>query len=450
MSTVDQAIDFLLSSAQKKKTPVEILANERKTTRVSVSQRKIEQFSFSETRQVGVRVIQGLNEGLAYSEALEPESLESMLDEAIANSQVIKKGFASTLRGAETLPSMDFIYNPRLDNITPEQKITEASKMEAAALDHDQRITNVAYAVYGDVWIRNTIATSSGLRSSFQANSCSAGIMCLAKDGDGNVNAGEITVSRDFDKLGASETAKLAARRTLERLGARRPTTGKYTVVFENRIAEDLVGMIAAYFSAKSIDENTSPLKGKLGQKIFSDALSIIDDPFHKTGTQSRPFDDEGYSGKPLALIENGKVASFLTNSVLAAKMNLPHTAHAARSPSSDLDISPSNLIVKPGTKSAADLLNADRCTILITNVLGTAGFRRASGDFSLPVEGFLYENGKPVHALKDFLISGNILQLFNAVEAVGNDVLMPLGAVICPSLLVRGLNVAGATGGPT
>lgn len=446
MSTVDTAIDHLLNAAANKKIAVEVLANERRTTKVSIRSKTIEQFAFSDTRQVGVRVINGANEGIAYSENLEPASLDSMFDEAVSNSKVIKKDFEATLRESGTLPKMDFIYNPALETVTPEQKILEATEMESAAYDFDTRITNVAWAIYQDSWIRNTIANSNGLRSSFQANSCTAGVMCLAQDTDGNVSERDFTLTRNFSTLGAKDVARIAAKKTLDRLGARRPMTGKYTIVLENRIAEDLLAMLSDYFSAKAIDEGTSPLKGKLGQKVFSSKLTMIDDPTFKLGAYSRPFDDEGYTGKAIPVIDKGVVANFFTNSVLAAKMKLPHTAHAARSPSTDLGVHASNLIVTPGSATPEQLLNSDTRVILISNVLGTAGFRAASGDFSIPVEGFLYENGKPLHALKDFLISGNILQLFNGVEAVGDDVLMPLGAVICPSLLIRDVNVAGAS----
>lgn len=444
MSTVEEAIDYLLAAAAKKKTPIEILANERKTTKVSVQNQKIEQFAFSETRQVGVRVIDGTSEGLAYSESLEPASLEQMLTEAISNSKAIKKDVACSLHGAKSTPQLAGIFNSQLEAVAAEDKIRQAMKIESAALEHDQRITNVAWAIYNDIWFRKTIANSSGLRASYKANSCSAGVMCLAKDGDATVSDGEFSMARDFSRLHAEETAREAARKTVSRLGARRPPTGKYTVVIENRTAEHLVEMLGSYFSGKSVAEGTSPLKGKLGTTIFSPRFTLTDDPFHAEALSSRPFDDEGYEGKKINLVENGKLTHFLTNSVLAKRLNLPHTAHASRAPSTDLDVAPSNLIVAPGTKTKAQLLAADTTTILITNILGTAGFRYASGDFSLPVEGFLYENGKPIYALKDFLISGNLLQLFNAVEDVGNDVLMPLGAVICPSLLIRDLNVAG------
>jgi PmbA protein len=258
---------------------------------------------------------------------------------------------------------------------------------------------------------------------------------------------GKMESYRSFEQLKTKAIAQEAAQRTLDRIGSVRPDTGKYTVVFENRAAENLIGLIAGYFSSKSVDENTSPLTGKLGQKLFSSELTLTDDPFCVEAGGTRPFDDEGYASQKTVLVDGGKVSSFLTNSVMARKMKLAHTASAARAPSTDLDVSVSNIIVTPGKHSFDALVNSDKRVIVVTDLKGTAGFRATSGDFSIPVEGYLYENGKKSIPIKDFLISGNILQLFSAVEAVGQDPLPPTGNVVCPSLLVRGLNVAGKQG---
>jgi PmbA protein len=290
------------------------------------------------------------------------------------------------------------------------------------------------------VWIANT----KGLRGSYRQNYCAAFTAPLAADGEGAVQHGEAEACRSFEKLNTEEIAKTAARITLSRRGAVRPRTGTYTVVFENRAAERLIGLTLGYFSAKAVDENRSPLKGKLGQAVFSKNLSLLDDPFFTSGTGCRPFDEEGYPARKTTLVENGTLKNFLTNSVYARKMNLPHTASASRSPSTDLGVSTSNVLVRPGTQTLEELLASDAKVILVTDMLGFAGFRSVSGDFSLPMEGFLYENGKMSRPLKDFLISGNILNVLGAVDAVGNDTRNPVSGVVSPSLLVRGLNVAG------
>jgi PmbA protein len=266
----------------------------------------------------------------------------------------------------------------------------------------------------------------------------------LAKDGDLGVMASEGDSQRDFKALSGEKIARTAAEKTLARLGARRPQTGRYTVVLENQTAEAMIGLLCGYFSAKEVDEKTSPLAGKLGQKVFSEKLTLIDDPFHVQGAASRPFDDAGYATKKSTVVENGVLKTYLTNSSLAKKLKLSHTASASRAPSTDLDVSTSNVIVQTGSQNLAQLLSSDQKVILITNALGMAGVRHTSGDFSIPVEGFLYENGKRSVALKDFLISGNLLQFFSNVGAVSNDVLPPLSAILCPSLLIHDVNISG------
>lgn len=441
---VDDAIDYLLDVAGEKKLDLEVLSAQSSSTAISFNNRKMDQFSFSETRQLGVRLIVGNNEGVAYTESLDRDSLDDVLDEARANAKMIHRKWISELHSPAKLPEMTDLYNPALETVPVAEKIAQAEKLEAAALDYDKRITNVAYARYGDASSRVWIANSKGLRGSYKSNICYAYARCLAKDGENSVMAGDYETHHGFENLDGTRVAKTAARKTLERMGAARPDTGRYTVVFENRVAESLIGLIAEYFNAKSIDDKTSPLVGKLGQKVFSDKLTLTDDPFLYHGASSRPFDDEGYPSQTTVLVDAGKVNSFLTNSVMARKLKLAHTASAERSPSSDLDIGSTNIVVKPGAASVEALLNADSKVILVTDIMGTAGFRATSGDFSIPIEGQLYENGKRSRPLKDFLMSGNILQLLNGVEAVGNDALKPIGSIICPSLLVRDLNIAG------
>jgi PmbA protein len=444
MSQMDAAIEYLMDTAKERKLDLEVLGAQRSSTAISFNNRKMDQFSFSETRQLGVRLIAGKNEGVAYTESLDQESLEDVLDEARANARMIHREWISELHAPAGLPEMKGLYNPALEEVPVAEKIAQAEKLESAALDYDKRIANVAYARYGDGSSQMWIANSKGLRGSYKMNVCYAYAKCLAKDGDNSVMAGEYETHHGFENLDGARVAQTAARKTLERMGAARPDTGRYTVVFENRVAESLIGLVAGYFSAKAVDDKTSPLAGKLGQKIFSSELTLTDDPFFKNGAASRPFDDEGYPSRETVLVDAGKVSSFLTNSVLSRKMKLAHTASADRAPSSDLDVGPTNIVVKPGAQSLTGLLNADSKVILVTDILGTAGFRGTSGDFSIPIEGQLYENGKRSRPLKDFLMSGNILQLLGAVEAVGNDALSPIGNIICPSLLVRDLNIAG------
>lgn len=442
LMTMDDAIDYVLKQATG--LDLEVLAHEKKSTGVGYQNRKVDQFTFSETHQLGVRILDGKNEGVAFTESLDRESLDEVVAQARDNARMIQKEWTAELRPKSDLPKMDALFNPKLEDVPVDKKLEAAGILEAAALDFDPAIKAVAYTRYSDVSARTWIANTRGLRGDYRQNFCMAYTYCVAQDGENSVVAGETRADRDFAKLDPRAIALEAAQKALARRGAVRPDTGVYTVVFENRAAENLIGLVSGYFSGKSIDEGTSPLKGKLGTQVFSPKLSLSDDPFHPRAGGSRPFDEEGFASKKTPLIENGVVKNFLTNSVLARKLSLPHTASASRSPSSDLDVGSTNLVVANGASTFADLVSSDNKVIVVTNIQGSAGFRATSGDFSLPVEGELYENGRKVSPLKDFLLSGNILKILGDVEAVGDDAKDPVGSVISPSLLVRGVNVVG------
>ena len=117
MSTMEQALDYVLKLAANKKLDLEILATEKTTTTVQMQARKVEQFGFSESRELGVRVVSGLHEGIAFTESLDEESLEETVNEAAANSRMITKETASELRGSGSLPKMDFLFNRGLQDV---------------------------------------------------------------------------------------------------------------------------------------------------------------------------------------------------------------------------------------------------------------------------------------------------------------------------------------------
>lgn len=441
---VDQALDHILSTASKKSLTLDILAVERNSTAISFQARKLESFAFSETRQVGVRVIDGYHQGIAYTESLSPESLNAMIDEAHANSRRIKKDYVTELSSATVLPNLEGLYDAKLEATPIEEKIKAAALLEGAALEFDNRITNVSHARYSDgraqVWVANT----QGLSGSYKVGSASAYSYCLAKDGEFTVMAGDNAMTRSFANLNTAEIARTGAKKTLARLGSVRPKTGRYTAVFENRAAETLVGRLANYFSGKAVFEKTSLLADKLNQVLFSKNFSLSDQPLFASAPGSRPFDEEGFASKRTELIVDGRLNQFLTNSIFAEKLKVPHTASASRSPSSELEVSASVLVVQPGSTDFKEMTNADHQVVVITGINGMAGFRFTSGDFSLPVEGMLFENGEFKGALKDFLISGNLIDLLSNIEAVGNDVRPPDSNIVCPSLLIRDLNISG------
>jgi PmbA protein len=243
--------------------------------------------------------------------------------------------------------------------------------------------------------------------------------------------------------------AEEAARKTLSRLGAVPPATGRYPIVIDSKVAGELFGLLANSFSAKAVFEKNSLLSGRLGQEIASSCVELTDDPTLPGGAGSRSYDSEGAASRKTSLIRGGVLTRYLTDSVHARKMNLPATASASRGPRSELGISYSNLVVTPGVDSLEVLLSRYPRMIYITEFKGYhAGYQGGSGDFSFQSEGELWENGRRVGPIADFVTSGNVLELLRSIEKVGARVRRPDGSIRVPDLLVcgpsGGLMVAG------
>jgi PmbA protein len=441
---MDQAVTSVIEAGRKRGLALDVMAVHNNNSSIMFHDRKMEQFKVAETRQLGVRVLTSAgHEGVAYTESLSADALDEVLNAAEANARLIQREFVSDLPGPAKLPTIAGIYDEKLAATPIEDKIETARRLEDAALSADARL-RVPRAVYADSVQQVWLANSHGFINSYRTADAWTFSSCTAKDGEATVSTYEYNLARRFADVDPAALGRKNAEKTLRRIGAQRPRTGRFTVVLDQRTAESLLGMIVGYFSAKKVDEKLSPVAERLGQKVFSNLLTLIDNPLLPAAPGCRPFDDEGFPTRATTLVADGVVNQFLTNSVMAKKMGLAHTASATRSPSTDLSVGPSTVCVKPGTSDLKQLLSADRQVIVLTSILGTSGFRAASGDFSLPVEGLLYENGEPIGALKDFLISGNVLELLSAVEGVGSEVLSPIGGVISPHLLIRGVNIAG------
>lgn len=441
---LNEAVNYLIDKAKAGDIDLEVLAIENKNFKSSFQKQKLDQFDFSTTRKIGLRVLKNGHEGLAYTERFSREILDHTLEEAKGNATLISSDYEVELLGSSQYEPMNELFNTSLTHVSVEEKLAGAKAMEKAALDKDSKVQALPYNGFSDFEVSYRLCNTKGVDATYKKNGCAAFANALVKDGDDAGMGVDLKVSRNFSDIDFEHVGRRAAERALRRLGAKQPKSGKYPVVLENKAAQSLIGMISSYFSAKNIHEHLSPLKGKIKTKVFSDKITIVDDPFYKEGWGSQPFDAEGSPSKLTPLVKNGVIENWLSNSVLAKKMNIENTANATRSPESSLSIGPTNMIIQKGDSSMEDLVRAHAEIIKITNIKGAAGFNAVSGDFSLEAEGEFYKNGEYAGALKNFVLSGNAIEALAKVEAVGNDLYISPSSVICPSLLVSELSIAG------
>nr|BFD58684.1 TldD/PmbA family protein [Bdellovibrio sp. CKG001]BFD62109.1 TldD/PmbA family protein [Bdellovibrio sp. HM001] len=447
MDTVKSTFQTIVEKARQDGAKVEMLISGGESLSIGYSKKKLESFESTQSQMAGLRVVLGASQGYAYTENLSEDSLLRTYVEALNNAKTVQSGDTAVVElvKPQTVKAMNDLF--KTEQVAMDKKLEVARLLEEKCLEKDARITAVPYSGFSENISFKRILNSEGLDQEFKQSYYSGYAYPLAKEGESSKMGGEGFFARSFEDINAEKVAHEGVDKAVSRLGAQKLATGNYAVVISRDEFPMVLQMIYQYFSAKEVHEGKSLFKGKLGQKIASEKFELVDDPFETRGTAVRPFDDEGAASQKTVLFEKGVLKNFLSNLEYAKKMNIPHTAHARRSPASQQAIGPTNLVVAKGEKSLQQLLSSHDKVVYLTEFSGGlhAGFKESTGDFSMPAEGFLYENGQKVGPIDQFVMSGNVLDLLRDIEALGNEYNKPGSSFICPDVLVKSLSFAGA-----
>jgi PmbA protein len=425
---------------------IEILLSSENSFSTRIHAQQVESFKYSDTIGIGIRILKAGKVGIAYTEKFDEESFRMIVDEAIENSQIIENDEKVSFENYPEVKTDLDLYSLELDEVKVDAKIQFTKDLEKYSKESDERIINVPYSVMGDGKFYVKIANSKGLDKAEKQNYAYAYVGCLAADENEKRMAFEMKSGRDFSKFSAREMAEKSAEKSIALLGGEEIKTGKYPVVFNNETTATLLSTFSGVFSAKAVQEGKSLLAGKMGQKIATDKISIIDDALHPEGHGSRSFDMEGYPSQKTILVDKGELRSFLHNTITARKANTSSTGNAARNYKSSLVISTTNFYLEPGDIKREELFHKHDRIIEIVSLQGMhSGANTISGDFSLSGEGFLWENGSRKHSLKQFTLSGNFLQLLNDIEAIADDFEFNMSSYGASSILVGKLAISGS-----
>ncbi len=446
--SIPDARALLLRLATDKGVQLEVYAQRSSSTNIEAFAAEVSEFKLAKRSGVGLRVLQGGAWGYSYTENLSEAALERCFNDALENASLVApEGFAALSAHAEP-PHIGDLYGEGLSGVGVERKIAVALELERAARSADHRVVSVPYAAYTDGEEEIGVANTAGLARAYKSNYVATSAMPLVSEGNQSKSTYNWQFTREFETLDPTATSLEAVSRSLALLGATLPATGTYTAVIEARTMSTLLSSFSPLFSAKMVQEGKSPLAGKLGEPIGSACVTLRDDATRLGGYQSQPFDAEGYPSAPLTLIENGVLHSFLHNSETAAKDDTHSTGHASRYGYQGIvGVSPTNLFLEPGHTSRDALLHGISTGLLLTEVHGThAGVNVFTGEFSLQADGFWIKDGAVTHALENFTVAGNFLELLQSIEALGDDLeFTPWTGTGAPSVRVTALAVGGA-----
>jgi PmbA protein len=251
------------------------------------------------------------------------------------------------------------------------------------------------------------------------------------------------SVAMTLKKLESPEAVgKVAAQRTLRRLGARKVKTAKVPIVFENTVSGSLIGHIFEAVNGDSVYRGASYLAGMLGTKIAGDNVTVVDDGTLPGLFGTSAFDSEGVASRKTVVVENGILKSYLLNTYTAKKLGMHTTGNASRGLAGSPGIGPGNFFLKPGAKSLQEMIADIKEGLFVTEFLGF-GVNLVTGDFSRGASGLWIENGELTYPVEEITVAGNLKDMFSSITEIGSD-LEFRSSIASPSLRIDGMTVAG------
>jgi PmbA protein len=250
------------------------------------------------------------------------------------------------------------------------------------------------------------------------------------------------STARKRARLDAPEdVGRIAARRALRRLGARQVKTAEVPVIFDPETASSLIGSIAAAASGPSLYRGASFLLSRLGKRIASSMVTIVDDGSIPAALGSKPFDGEGLPVRRSTVVDRGELASYLLDTYSARKLGLESTHHASRT-GGGVGVQTTNLMLLPGDAAPEDLIRSVRHGFYVTELIGF-GVNFVTGDYSRGAAGLWIENGELAYPVEEVTIAGNLLDMLDAVDGIGNDLVLR-DVTAAPTVKIARMVVAG------
>ncbi len=413
---------------------------------IEVANGTLEHAERAEGIDLGLRVMIGQRQACVSVSDTRAETITTMAERAVAMAREAPKDPNIGLADPEQLaqhwdverlelsdkaeaPSPDFLKQAALE--------AEAAALAVSGVDK----VDSSGAGYSKTSIH--LAASNGFSGGYSRTSSS--ISSVAITGTG------LEMERDYNGEGrifaadlpsATEIGRIAGERTVARKGAKKPPTGSFPVLYDERISSGLIGHLVAAINGSMIARGSSWLKDALGEMVLPAGMDLLEDPSRIRIAGSKPFDAEGLLAARRSLVKNGVLQGWTLDLATARKLGMDSTASAARGTSAPPSPSVGNLTLTAGRKTRADLISDMGTGLIITSLIGSS-INGNTGDYSRGASGFWVENGEITGAVNECTVAGNLRDMLGSMIAA-NDGQNHLSRVV-PSLLVEGMTIAGA-----
>ena len=413
----------------------EVSCNEDSGLSVNVRMGEVETVEATRDRGIAVTVYFGTRKGSASTADLRDDSLQATVAQACAIARHTEDDPASGLADAELMATTQREFDGwHPASFDADRAIGIALAAEAAGREVDARIGNSDGASANAGATISVYANSHGFLGAERSTSYSIGCALIAGEGEDMQRDSWYSVAlAEGDLEDPRAVGRKAAERTLERLEPRSLPTGEVPVLFAAETARSLIGHYLGAVSGGALYRKASFLLDSVGTRVFPDWFGIEERPFLPRGFRSAAFDAEGVATRESPLVRDGIVQRYLLGSYSARKLGLQTTANAG---------GVHNLQVRANAAGLQELMQGMGSGLLVTELMGQ-GANPITGDYSRGAAGFWVEHGRIAYPVDGITIAGNLKTMFNAIEAVGNDV-DPRSHIAIGSILVGRMTVAG------
>jgi PmbA protein len=406
---------------------------------------RLEEAQRAEGIDLGLRVLIGQRQAVVSSSDAREDTLSAMAERAVAMAREAPEDASAGLADPSQLSAMVDMSALELADPEPEPDPAhleaEARATEAAAL----AVSGVSQVeAAGASWSRREVhlAASNGFSGGYERTGRSLSCGAISGTGTG--------MERDWDwdsrvfaaeLRSPEEIGRTAGERAAARTGARKPRTGTFPVLFDERVASTLIGHLLSAINGSAVARGSSFLRESMGELVLPEGISVMEDPHRPRSSASRRWDAEGLPTQRRAIVENGRLTSWILDLASARRLGLESTGHAARTPGGTPSPSVTNIEITQGTQTREDLLREMGTGLLVTSLIGST-INANTGDYSRGASGFWIEGGEIGYPVNECTIAGNLRDmLLRLVPA--NDARPWLTRVV-PSLLVDGMTLAG------
>lgn len=416
MSDFQNIVDHAIETAQK-------LGAQQARVRLSQSQAlsmswrkaKIENMTSSGESALQLTLYVDGRYGQYHTSDMRTESIDAFIDKCIKMTRLLEEDPARTLadparyenRHADDLD----LWDPHAAETTPNDIVEYCKNLEALSLQHTELPITDVNVNFDLEMIDSFMATTNGFSGSRKSTVYSAGTSFVLADGDKKPSDYSYSFTRHFEDLRSpQQIADECAKYCSMRLGQKKLTSGNRTIIFDRRIATQMIKKFLQPIDGMSLVMKSSYFQDKIGQKMASDLFDLRDNPFIKRGLGAQTFDGEGMSTVEMPIFENGILRNYFINVYAGNKLGMTPTKGGY-----------SELVLKPGSRSLDEMIADVKDGIYVTGLLG-GNQDNVRGDFSHGIVGVAIENGKLTTPVSEMNITGNHTDMWNRLVEVGND----------------------------